>query len=152
MVISHDVDACTLRFNGHFYDDNDGLPLLPRVARMSGVGIVRILEKVIGPSTSSYGNESDSMAIDRVLNAAALSAPFEPIPEPSKPSELELQLRIQEKKKLEADRKEANKKSEYDPDDFYDICWTPSHIIDIRYEKIELESDNKMEGKKTLNP
>ena len=62
--------------DGFFNDENDGAQKLPRVAHMAGVGIVRILEKVVGPNTNTYGGESNRMAIARTHAAAASSAPF----------------------------------------------------------------------------
>jgi hypothetical protein len=135
-VISHDAIAGTLRFDGYFHDEDDGAPNLPRVAQMSGVGIVRILEKVVGPNTNSYGNESDRMAIARTHAAAASSAPFEPIPAPEPPSELELQLRVQEREKLDAEREAAEKLPGYDEFDWMNVCYTSTQIIDLRYELV----------------
>ena len=141
-VISHDVASCTLRFIGHFYDDFNSP--LPRVARMSKVGIVKILEKVIGPDLNHYGRDSDELANERILAAARLSSPFEPI-EPVPPSKLELEMRSREDEKLEADREEAMKLPDYDYLDWVDLCLTPSNVIDIRYVVLQDErtSTNK---------
>ena len=140
-VISHDREAGTLRFDGYFHDDGrseaEGDTGLPRVARMSGVGIVRILEKRIGPDTGSDGRESTQLAIGRLHAAAASSAPFEPIPEPEPPSARELELRLKEKEDLRAEREAARKRPGFDEFDYMNIVFTPTQIVDIRYESIE---------------
>ena len=136
-VISHDLTAGTLRFDGYFHDEDDGKPKLPRVAYMSGVGVVRILQKVVGPSTNTCGYQSDLLAVARTHAAAASSAPFEPIPEADPPSAHELELRAQERMKRDSDHEAAKKRPGYDDFDWMDICYTPTQIIDIRYEPVQ---------------
>lgn len=140
-VISHDREAGTLRFDGYFHDDGrseaEGDTGLPRVARMSGVGIVRILEKRIGPDTGSDGRESTQLAIGRLHAAAASSAPFEPIPEPGPPSELELELRLKERTLMHEQREAARGQPGFDASDYMNIVFTATQIVDIRYEVVE---------------
>jgi len=137
-VISHDREAGTLRFDGYFHDgETEGDTGLPRVARMSGVGLVRILEKKIGPDTGLDGRESTKLSVGRAHAAAASSAPFEPIPEPEPPSARELELRLKEKDDLRAEREAARKRPGFDEFDYMNIVFTPTQIVDIRYEIIE---------------
>ena len=143
-VISHDADAGTLRFDGYFHDvDGEGKTCIPCEAHMTGVGVVRILEKVVGPSTNAYGGESGHMAVERIHAAAASSAPFEPIPAPEPASEREVELRTQEREKLGAEREAAKELPGYDSDDYIDICFFSSNIIDLRYERVKNKSSRE---------
>ncbi len=136
-VISHNRLAGTLRFDGYFLDEGDGGETgLPRVARMTGVGLVRIMEKAIGPRTGSDGRESTEMLIGRVHAAAASSEPFEPIPKPEPPSALELELERKESEQLHAEREAARKRPGFDEFDYMNICFTATQIIDLRYEPV----------------
>lgn len=131
-VIHFDKDKCTMRFNGQF-GDNHSNPLPARMT-MNGVSTnIMITRKIKGPSTGRCGYESENLKIGRIYKAAESSAPFEPIPEPEPPSQHELDMIVEEKKKKYEEMEIARQKPGFDDMDWYDICYTSTNIIDIEY-------------------
>lgn len=92
-----------------------------------------ITRKIKGPSTGRCGYESENLKIGRIYKAAESSAPFEPIPEPEPPSQHELDMIVEEKKKKYEEMEIARQKPGFDDMDWYDICYTSTNIIDIEY-------------------
>ena len=134
-VLRYDEVAGTLRFDGYFHDCPLPLHAVMYVDEVA-IGDVSILKTAFGPSTASAthgGRESERMRIERIHAAAATSAPFEPIPEPEEPSVREQELCIEERQKLDAERKAAREDPDYDEADFMNVCFTPTYIVDIAF-------------------
>ena len=132
----------TIRFNGHFHGTAGTLYLFVDNVDSTYNTIrtymtVRIVDKVIGPSTSSCGRPCDDMTRDRIFAAAAASAPFEPICVPEETEE-EVNCRKQDYAEM-CDRVRRLREEDCDYDDTmdYGVCFTPSNIIDLRFDVLE---------------
>jgi hypothetical protein len=129
----------TIRFKGHFlgtvgtlylYVDNIDNAYNTIRTYMT----VRIVDKVIGPSTSSYGNPIDDIKRERILAAAAASAPFEPI---CVPEETINEVVMKEQEYVTTcDRVRRLREADKDYDDIMDYG-IPSNIIDLRFDVLE---------------
>jgi hypothetical protein len=122
------TDTGTIRFHGYFNDPN-------RVEHR-----VRIVKKAVGPSTDTCGRESDRLKVARILAAASASAPFEPIGEVAEATADEVDCRKREEAERAAHladlRVRAAAGEEIDDMEYYDVCFFPTNVIDLRFELI----------------
>jgi hypothetical protein len=138
-LIDMSITKQVLRFNGYFYENDLKPDTVYKMNYYNKKGKrhefnVHFIKREMGPSTNNYtGLPGSEMEIERILDAARSSKPFEPINVPPAPPE-----ELQQLKQDAQDRKEVIERAKllpnYDPDDYLDICFFPSNVIDIRFD------------------